>query len=206
MPFNYSSDGVLYTMRDLVMSPRPPERILAHLYFQFETQNRLSALFHENDSPSLLWFLQTFLAPETSTLICYRVSECEIATGGSYMVDGKWYTPIGMTWINKTWPIGINFRKSECGMAFVRGVPVDDTVDCARMTVQWAFENLAIDVLIGTTPEPNRAAVIFGQKVGFQQTGPLEGYTAWHGKLCSVILSSMTKDRWEKLKSIWKDE
>lgn len=198
MGLDYTNDGGLYRVRDLVMAPHPKERILADLYYRFESQGLLEVLFHEGDKPSLVWFLNTFLEPSTSTLACYR--ESAEKTEASYEVDGKWFTPLGLTWINKTWPIGNNFRKAECGMGFVRRVPIEDTVSCARMTIHWAFQNLAVDALIGTTPAPNRAAVIFGQRIGFQQTGPLEGYTCWNGKLCAAVLQSMTKDRWLRLR------
>jgi hypothetical protein len=196
MGLDYTNKDGAYRIRDLVMRPHPHERILADLYYRFEAQGLLEILFHEGAKPTLVWFLSTFLAPETSTLACYRET-----SDGEYAVDDKRYTPLGITCINKTWPIGENFRKAECGMGFVRRVPLDDTVDCAKMTLEWAFNHLALDALIGTTPAPNRAATIFGQKVGFQQAGVLEGYTCWHGKLCGVVLQSMTRDRWMKIRA-----
>jgi hypothetical protein len=195
MAFEYTIDGEMYRIRDLVIAPHPKERILADLYFRFESQGLMEVFFYEAEKPTLLWWLNTFLAKDTSTLACYRETP-----EGEYGVDGKRFTPIGMMWINKSWPIGNKFKKAECGMGFVRRVPIPDTVACAMMGIDWSFYNLKLDTLIGTTPQPNRAATLFGQRIGFQQTTALEGYSSWHGKLCSVILQSMTKERWTRIK------
>lgn len=196
MGLTYADNGGIYRIRDLSVAPHPLERILADLYYRFEAQGRMEALFYEGDKPTLRWWLNNFMAPETSTLACYRET-----TDGEYEVDGRKFTPIGMTWINKTWPIGKKFRKAEVGMGFVKGVPIEDTVDCGRLTIEWAFRNLSLDALIGTTPQPNRAAVMFGQRLGFNQSGPVYGFTAWHGRLCGAMIQSLTRDQWEAIKA-----
>ncbi len=191
MAFTIESNGV-YRSGDLVMIPGAVERIIAHLYYQLESDGRLEILFHEAAKPTLRWFLEQYMSPERSTLLCYRTCP-----------DGEYegHRPLGMTWVNKAWKIGENFRKVEVGMGFVRGVPVDDTVELGRMTLSWCFGNLPVDAVVGATPSPNRAAVIYGQRLGFVQAGPVEGWTCWKGKLCSVVMQSMTRARWLAINS-----
>ena len=198
MAFEYTIDGEMYRIRDLVMAPHPKERILADLYFRFESQGLMEVLFYESEKPSLIWWLNNFLAKETSTLACYRET-----ADGEYGVDGKRFTPIGLMWINKSWPIGTKFKKSEIGMGFIRGIPLRDSLDLGRLGVDWSFNNLKLDALIGTTPQPNRAATIYGQRLGFNVTGPVYGFTAWRGKLCSAVIQSLTRDQWMAARSAW---
>ncbi len=191
MAFTIESNGV-YRSGDLVMIPVAVERILAHLYYAMESQGLLEIVFPEGIKPTLLWFLGQYLEPEKSTLLCYRETP-----SGEY--DGL--TPIGFGWINKSWKVGEVFSRAETGMAFLKGVPSCDTVELAKMMIEWAFRNLKIDSLIGVTPYPNRPARLFGQHVGFQQTTPLEGYSCWRGKMCSVVIQSMTRQRWNRIQS-----
>lgn len=195
-------DGT-YRSGDLIMLSRPIERLLVSLYYRFEANGLLGMIFHEAaDKPTLRWFLDKYLAAETSTLIGLRETDGAARDLISFNAGDKCYTPLGMVWINRTWNIGTNFKKAECGMAFVRRTPLEDTLQLGRMSIQWAFDNLGLDALIGCTPSPNRAAVIFGQKIGFQQTTPLEGYSCFNDKLCSVVLQSMTRDRWATVSEI----
>lgn len=191
----------IYRSADLVILPRPVERVLVNLYYRFEADALLDLIFHENGKPTLQWFLAHHLKPETSTLIGYRETDRPVDEGNSsFRVENKFYTPLGMVWINESWKIGPHFSKAECGMAFVRGVPLGDTLQLGRMAITWGFDNLGIDTLIGCTPSPNRPATFYGHRLGFQQTTPLEGYSCFNGKLCSVVLQSMTQDRW---RSMW---
>lgn len=194
----------VYRSGDLIMFAGPIERVLVNLYYRFEADKLLDIIFHEAAGPpTLQWFLQEYTKPETSTLIGYRESSEPVSSSSSFHVADKFYTPLGMVWINQSWNIGLNYRKAESGMAFVRRTPIEDTLQLGRMGVAWAFNNLSLDSMFGCTPLPNRAAVGYGHKLGFQQTTPLEGYSCWRGKLCSVVLQSMTKDRWA---SMWTTE
>lgn len=193
--YQVRKDGV-YVSGNVLVAPRPAERVLVDLYYRFESQRLLPVIFHEGDPPNLRWFLDTFLDPEKSTLIAFREYDEAPTTGLSFPMDGKFYVAIGMGWFNKTWKIGVNFSKSETGMAFVRRTPIEESLAAGKTMLAWCFDNIPVDAVIGSTPEPNRAAVLYGQKIGFQQTTPLEGYTAWNGKLCSVVLQSMTRKRW----------
>lgn len=194
-PWLVQEDGT-YRSGNLILAAAPNERILAHLYFRFEADKRMRVLFYEGEQPSLKWFLSEYSKPEVSALACYREGDT-----GDYEMNGKCYSPVGLIWINRTFPIGIKFRKAEVAMGFIRGVSFDETFRFGQMAVDWSFSNLKLDALFGTTPTPNRAARFFGERLGFQQTTPLEGYSCWNGKLCSVIFQSMTRTRWEGIKS-----
>lgn len=177
------TDGLIYSCGDLMIFPYPPETALAYLYSIFEKQGLLPILFHEG-VPPLSWFLSTYRKPEISTLGCYRKLE-----------DGT-AEILGIVWINQSWKIGQNWTKREVGMCFVRQQPIQDLETLALMSIQWAFDHLNTDTLVGTTPETNRAALLFGRKLGFHQAGPLPGYTCYDGKLCGAYFQSLPKDEW----------
>jgi RimJ/RimL family protein N-acetyltransferase len=82
-------------------------------------------------------------------------------------------------------------------MAFFHGTRTADTY--GRMMIAWSFDQLKLDALYGTTPERNRAAVRFSEKLGFELHGPLPNYCTWEGELCAAWISAMTKARWIEL-------
>lgn len=189
--FTVETNGI-YRSGDLVMVPGGVERILAHIYFQLESEDLLEVIFHEGNKPTLLWFLSTYMSPERSTLLCYRKSP-EGPYGG--------LTPVGFGWITQQWKIGEHFRKSEFGMGFFRGVSPYETTMLGRMQIDWAFANLPVDTLLGVTPEPNRAVSLIARRVGFSSSGPIPGFTAFRGKLCAAVIQSMTRERWNQILS-----
>lgn len=186
----------VYRSGGLIIAPRPAERVLVHIYYALEASGRLAWMFHEF-KPDLRWFLGEYMKPETSTLVAYREGE-----GGTYTVDGRKFEPLGMTWLNKSWQIGppeLKLTKAECGMCFLKGVPTEACVRIGEVTCAWAFDVLGLASLIGTTPAANRAAVLYGQKIGFYQSGLVRGYTLFNGKLADVFIQSLTRDMWREM-------
>jgi RimJ/RimL family protein N-acetyltransferase len=109
--------------------------------------------------------------------------------------DGK-LTLCGFTWLLSKTPVGKLFTKAESGWAFFRNQK--NTTRWAKLSVEYAFRYLGVDVLFGSTPVKNRAAVIAAKRVGFHVIGELPYYTAWEGEPCSVAISHLTKAAWYK--------
>lgn len=184
-----------YHWGEQVVSRCANDELLAFAYMRFKQEGLLPILFYEKDY-TLIEFVQKYMEPATSTLACM------IFPGGK--ADEPKLAGIG--WINDLTRMGLNHARANCGMAFFRGFSEPDIlVRFAQIMIEWAFDILAIDALHGVTPAPNRAAVLFSRKCGFQQVGPLEAGTVWQGKLCDVYLSSMSKERWKMMRPWSKD-
>lgn len=144
----------------------------------------LGAIYHECE-PDLKSFLDQHTSTDTVTLGCFRE------------VNG---TPefIGMGWINTFQRMGGGHAKAEVGFGFFDGGSVFEKVRLVRMMVDWVFEHLDVDAIFGITPEPNRSAVAFIKRVGFDIVGPLPAYATWGGELCGAYVSCITKEhkRW----------
>lgn len=167
-----------YRWGNLIVAPKPTEQMLALFYLRMEQDKRLDLVFHSG-VPRLSWFLDKY--QEIDTVGCYENTELGIQLRG-------------MGWFNGTTEIG-NYRKSEAGEAFVKGVKPTNTLRFCQMMLAWAFNQLDADVIHGATPVPNRAACLFMQRLGFEHA-TIGGYFSWRGSLCSAEISWMTKERW----------
>lgn len=136
------------------------------------------------ESVSLLFFLKWFTRPETSTLGCYRTPD-----------NGATWIPAGLVWINRSEPIG-HYKRAEVGMAFNRELPTDMLLIFGQLALEWGFRERCLDVIAGTTPAKNMAAVRFGKRLGFRVAGPVGGLVVWRGNLDDGYFQSLTADEW----------
>ncbi len=174
--------GKILRRDELVVAPLISESMLGWTYLRFEREKLLPVIFHES-VPSISWFIKTFT--ENAAIGCFRQAP------GKDQAD-----MVGMGWVNSIMEMNGGHRKGEIGMAFFR--EVKNTLEYGKLMTTWAFENLNVHALFGTTPAPNRAAVLFVRRMGFQMFGPVEAFATWEGKLCSVWISVMTKEKWEE--------
>lgn len=176
-----------YRIGDLVVCPVHNDALLASMYLRFRQEGLLPIIFHESgeEPPDLTWFLKTYLDPANSSLGCF-------------LEKGGQVEPCGLCWVNQVYPISDGrWKKAEVGLAFFRHQPPERLLTFGRMVQAWAFEQLGLDTLFGTTPEPNRAAVQFGKNLGFHQV-VLPGYTAYEGRLCGAVIQWMTRTEFEE--------
>ncbi len=178
-----------YRDGDQIVEHGMSDSLLAAAYLRFQRDELLPVLFYENPM-TLLEFLGFYLKPQTYTLGCYRVP----AGGGTLEL-------CGMLWINDRIQMGKKHARANVGMGFFRGSGgITSLVNFANIGIEWAFDNLKIDSLFGITPAKNRAAVIFGQKLGFEQFGPIPNGTVWNDELCDTYLSSMPIATWNEIR------
>jgi hypothetical protein len=172
---------------NLIVVPKPNEKAVAYGYLMFDKQGLLPIIFHEG-VPSLSWFMDWCRKPDSILLGAYRLPEMEL---------------LGFGWIvSQEVLIGKKeFRKAELGEAFFRGTPAADTHQFGRMMIDWAFQELDLDVVMGTTPEPNTAAVRFAHQMGMTMIGRAEKVTLWQGEPCDAWLSQLTREHWQELRN-----
>jgi len=178
--------GDIYSWGDIRVVPRPSDKMLAFAYLRFDREKLLDRIFYEG-VPSISWFLQKYA--EIQCFACYRV------TGN----DQDEIELFGLGWVGAQETLANGWKKGEVGMAFFRKTEHRLTVDGSKLMLEYVFEELDFDVLYGTTPEQNPAAVAHARRLGFDIHGPVEGYCTWQGKPCGAMISSITRERWNTM-------
>jgi RimJ/RimL family protein N-acetyltransferase len=113
--------------------------------------------------------------------------------------DKGFIEPAGMAWIAEV---------SVCSGILIRGVgsfcffkdyqkPMY-TDQFAEMILEYWFEALSLDIVVGSTPEPNRAAVIYAKRAGFKEIGRIPNYTTFKGQVVPAVITAMTKEEFRK--------
>jgi hypothetical protein len=85
-------------------------------------------------------------------------------------------------------------RKAEIGFGFSSKCSVFEALAAGRLMLDKTFTDYHIDYLFGTTPEPNRVALSYAKRLGFQLFGPIPNSCSFHGKLESTWISYISKE------------
>ena len=166
---------------------------LLFCYQKFREDDLIQVVFHEWPDINVYEFLTVFRDPSANTLGAFR----ENPETFRWDLEGLLWTT---GYSNKG-----RFNRYTVGMGFFRGITdLDRLLGYAQLGVSWCFDRLKADVLYGNTPAKNRAALIFGRRLGFQQTNPLEAGCIYDGELSSTVYSSLTKEKWQQVRP-WKE-
>jgi hypothetical protein len=176
-------DGCLWD-QELCVTENLTDELLAYGYLRFQEEKLLPYLFYEGN-PGLKWFLDHFGSHKMDVLGCFQKQ----AKG---TVDLA-----GFTWLNCKSQVGTVFTKAEVGQGYFRSHHnTRDTVRWAKLSADYAFRFLGVDVLFGTTPVKNRAAILAARRAGFKVIAEIPDYTCWEGERCSVALTHLSKEEW----------
>lgn len=158
---------------------------LAKAYLQYSVEKMLPIIFHERVY-SLTEFLTWGLSDGVVMLAAFR----------QYGPEESDYEFCGLSWVNRARDMGAGKKKSEIAMGFFRAQQVKNlNLRFGRLMLRWVFDNLDIDVLFGTTPVQNHAALRYSKQIGFSLHGPIPSYTTWKGELTSVWVSMMSREQ-----------
>jgi RimJ/RimL family protein N-acetyltransferase len=75
-----------------------------------------------------------------------------------------------------------------------------DTQELGQAVLDHWFGVMDFDVIAGTTPRGNRAAIQFIKRLGFQIIGDIPDFTQFDGKRCASATSFMTRKMWQDRK------
>jgi hypothetical protein len=185
LPLVKEERSLIYHSGDCIITPHPPELLLAKIYIRMEEEGLLDQVFHAGGM-DIINFVTTF-SRQNASLACF------------VEIDG---TPhlAGLMWFNSTFKIGaLDLRKAEVGICvFKRFHKLKWALRLAALCAEWAFDHLGVHAIYGTTPELNRRAVAFFKLLGFGWIGPLPNYTSFPGcdEPVGVYLSFMDKKTW----------
>lgn len=179
-----------YKRGDCLIIPKPNEKAVAFGYLMLDRQDLLKRIFHEG-VPSLTWFMEWAQKPDSTLLGCYKLPDMDLR-GFGWIVSTKCL--VGSSPEN-------DVRKAEIGEAFFRGIPVQETHAFGDLMIDWAFLELGMTLLLGSTPEPNRAALAYAKDMGFIFSGSIPNITLWNGRPCTARISYLTRDMWEEIRT-----
>ena|SRR5215472_7189784 len=183
----YELNGSVIKDGNLLISPCTDDYELAKTYIEFHEQGILKYWFHQG-IPNLSFFVARMLESQS---VCLKT---EIVENGYKRIIGLGHVDKPMA-TSSTRP----YTKSELSEAFVRCIPPQVTLHGAELMIEYAFLVTGCRVFYGTTPERNRAALRFMKALGFEyMKEPLPYYTSYNGEECGVILSWMTRERWQE--------
>lgn len=174
--------------RQLFVMPQLSDDSLAQFYLDLKKQGLFRWVYYMKE-PTLTEFLAfhrrtdlVYLGGMTSKILDNgTMGEPELA---------------GIGWLESIQRMP-GLSKGQVGMAFLRKYQRDDTaLELARMFIDYAFDKVGVDVVLGTTPVRNRAAVLFSRKLRFREIGVGTRYVSFWGTACDAVLTEMTKDCW----------
>ena len=105
---------------------------------------------------------------------------------------------IGMGWL---WNVmgKPGSRKGEVGMMFFRKWQVHRIpIKAMRLMLDYCFDVAKCDIVVGTTPIKNRAALVFDKRLGFTQLPPIPNFTMFQGEPCDAVISYLTAKQWRQ--------
>jgi hypothetical protein len=186
-------NGNEYTDGNLLVCPTTNQDILATAYLRFKHEGVLDYLCFEN-KPDLATFLSALLSPGSLTLAAFLKTE-------SITTDDSRVTLTGLAHLTKPFEIGGGHLRSDMLFAFYR--EFQDGVwtrRSAKLMLDFTFERTHLDSVFGYTAIQNKAMIRFAKSLGYKQV-ILEGYSSWRGNITDVVVSSMTRTRWESNKT-----
>lgn len=177
----------VYRCGDLVVAPNPPEKTLGHAYMRFDVDGLLPVIHYEAgpDGPGLLWFLENYTKVTTLAGMVHTKGREEVSGLG-------WVSAMGL-YANG------EYRKAEVGVGYFRATPPSHTFLLTQMMLEWIFTELDLDLVLALSPAPNRAAIRFIRRLGFELFGPIPDSVGWMGKPAASYQAALTRKRWHEM-------
>jgi RimJ/RimL family protein N-acetyltransferase len=163
------------------LRPKEDDEIFAIAYMKMKQEKTLQLLFWE-ESPSLRAFLDWCSQPNS------------IVAG--VFTDGPTLELAGIGALHSINMRGGKKRADTSEIFWRKYWITQHTLEMGKMLLNFAFEDAEMEILYGITPEPNRAAVDFMVRCGFDRFGPVPGLCSWHGRSCPGWLSVMSREKW----------
>lgn len=169
---------------DLIVTATVTDVLLAQAYIQMTREGTLETVFYEG-VPTLADFMADCLTPGK------RV------TGGCFRnIPGKPPEFCGIGWVYNPVRMGRHTR-ADTGMCFFKSqTRKTDNLKFGQMLLEVFFRHYNIDALFGFTPEPNKLALRYAQKLGMTIHGPIPDYCTWKGDMVPGWISHISKADW----------
>lgn len=162
------------------------EDILITIYNRLKSEGLYNIVFHDNPDMSLLDF-QNFLSHTTVSLQVITVTE------------GEQTDLAGIAWLSGLEAYGNRQRAVASFCAFQDYQSPALTEAMANFVLDYWFNCLGLDIVVGMTPEANALAVRFIKHVGFLELCRIPNYSHLLGKHTDCVVTYMDKDQYRKV-------
>lgn len=163
------------------------EDALISIYNRLKTEGLFDIVFHESTNMTLLQFMNFFSDPSKS------LSQIFSLVDGDKIVD-----IVGMAWVTDIAVCAGKLTRAVGSFVFFKDYQKPAYTDqFAWMVIDYWFNVLGIDTIVGVTPEENRAALIYVKRAGFKEVGRLPNYTTYKGEVTAGVVTLMTRDQFQ---------
>ncbi len=178
------ADGIL--RRDnLVVTPCVTDALLAQAYLTYQREKTLPVIFYQQ-IPTITDFIKAHLeVGKRIVLGCFRVDD-----------KTKAVEFCGMGWVADSVQMN-GYTKAETGIGMFRCAG-RDSLEFGKMMFSCFFQQYDIDSLFGVTPEENKLAIRYAQKLGMSIHGPIPQYCTWEGRPTAGWISHISKEQWQE--------
>jgi RimJ/RimL family protein N-acetyltransferase len=173
---------------DFLMLPYDPkfgiynEESMVTFYDRLRTEDLLSTVFHENPEMSLREFLNFFNVP-MNLLQVFSITE------GDKVLDIA-----GLAWLADIVVCqGVLTRALGSFVFFRKYQSPKYTDQFSQIILDYWFNILKIDTIVGVTPAENRLAILYVKRAGFREVGRIPAYTTLGEKVMDGIITCMTR-------------
>lgn len=179
---------------NLLLMPYDPqagafnEDALIAIYKRLKAEDLWDTVFHEDSGVTLLKFMN-FFSSGASLLQILAITN-----------DKGFIDPAGIAWVSEIIVCSKVLTRGVGSFCFFKDFQKPYYTDqFAEMILEYWFEVLGLDTVVGATPEPNRAAQLYVRRAGFKEDGRIPGYTTYKGQIVSAVITSMTKEDYKKI-------
>ena len=163
-----------------------PEALVA-IFNRLKQEDLYKIVFHDNPDMNLLDFMNFFSHPTVALQIISIVE-------GDQIKDMA-----GMSWLSGMESYADGQRAVASFCAFKDYQTPDKTDAMAAFVLDYWFNCLNLDIVVGMTPAANVLAVRFIKRIGFLETCRIPDYSALFGKKTDCVVTYMNKDQYGKV-------
>ena len=185
--YKFQRDNLILAPYDAKVANLPEEALIT-LYNRLKSENLWDIVFHEDTNVTLLKFMNYF--SNGQALLQLLV-----------VTDNKGeYIPAGLAWVSDIVVCSGIMMKGVGSFVFFKDFQKPMYTDqFSEMILDYWFNQLGLDLVVGVTPEPNRAAMLYVKRSGFKEVGLVPRYTTFKGAVVDGIVTAMTKDEYKNL-------
>jgi RimJ/RimL family protein N-acetyltransferase len=172
----YVEDKGIYSPSDLVA-----------IYHRLKDEGLWDVVFHDNPDMTLRGFIEFFGIPSVMMQVIN-------------IVDGdKIQEMAAISWLSGVEQYGDRTRgvASFCVFKHYQTPVITDKM--AKFVLDYWFDCLGMDIVVGMTPEANVQAVNFIKRIGFIESSRLPGYSRYQGKFTNCVITYIDKPQYKKL-------
>jgi len=163
------------------------DNALVELHDRLKREELWHIVFHEGPGMTLLEFMNFFSTGRNPLQILSIVD-------GDIVVDVA-----GMSWLSDFLVCDKVLKKAVGSFVFFRDYQKPFYTDAfGSMILQFWFEKLGLDTLVGVTPEPNRAALSYVKRCGLNEVARVPRLTTYRGEVVTGVVTCLTKDEYRQ--------